>query len=165
MPRLKVTVVTWGPLVGPVVDLVRPWPRWCAWAILGWNVLTLENPGHSTSLPGPFRQLFEIIVFLMSFLLQQSQNQQSSFSLKKTFFIAISNSSPPPIWPSCHTGHRIMHETVAEATGLHDQAGNGTSHGHRIHFRNHWWNEATGEQEASQSLEICLGSNLTNTTL
>ena len=58
-----------------------------------------------------------------------------------------------------------MHETVAEATGLHDQAGNGTSHGHRIHFRNHWWNEAMGEQEASQSLEICLGSNLTNTTL
>lgn len=26
---------------------------WCAWAILGWNVLTLEKPGHSTSLPGP----------------------------------------------------------------------------------------------------------------
>ena len=58
-----------------------------------------------------------------------------------------------------------MHETIAEAARLHDQARNGTSHGHRIHFRNHWWNEATGEQEASQSLEICLGSNLNNTTL
>lgn len=115
MPRLKVFVVAWGPLVGPVVELVRPWPcysgvRGQSWDGMSWHWRTLAT--RSQDVPR-FRRLVEMIVFLMSFCFSKARINSHPFHYKtKTSLhcvlqlFTLSNLTKLPYWSPHYARNR-----------------------------------------------------------